>query len=72
MVLTLNNLAEKYKCLPSEALEKATTLDLYVLDVSTKWIKYQHDLAEGKVQDNYGLSPDDMKAMIDRVRSGDE
>jgi hypothetical protein len=36
--------------LPSEALSRATTFDLYVLDVSTRWISYKQDLAEGKVK----------------------
>ncbi len=36
--------------LPSEALSRATTFDLYVLDVSTRWITYKQDLAEGKVK----------------------
>jgi hypothetical protein len=35
--------------LPSEALSRATTFDLYVLDVSTRWITYKQDLAEGKI-----------------------
>ena len=36
--------------LPSEALSRATTFDLYVLDVSTRWISYKQDLAEGKIK----------------------
>lgn len=45
MILTVHNLAENYKCLPSEVLHRATTFDLYVLDVHTKWVKYQHQRA---------------------------
>lgn len=70
MVLTLNNLAEKYKCLPSEAMARATTLDLYVLDVSTKWLKHQQGLADGKAPEVKEPSQDEMLAMIERVRSG--
>lgn len=70
MILTLNNLAERYKCLPSEALAKGSTLDLYVLDVSTKWSKRQQDIADGKIQDDHGLSPQQMQAMLDNVRKG--
>lgn len=70
MVLTLNNLAEKYKCLPSEAFAKANTLDIYVLDVSTKYVKYQNDLAEGKqpVKKSAVPSQEEMIQMIKRVR----
>lgn len=46
MVLTIDNLAERYKMLPSQVLESASTFDLYVLDVSAKWLKYQHEKAE--------------------------
>lgn len=70
MVLTLNNLAEKYKCLPSEALERGNTFDLYVLDISTKWLKHQQDKADGKVTEAPALTQDQMQEMIQRVRSG--
>ena len=69
MVLTLHNLAEKYKCLPSEALQRGNTLDLYVLDVSTKWLIYQQDQADGKVPSAKHPSQKEMLAMIARVRS---
>lgn len=48
MVLTVHNLAENYKCLPTEVMARATTFDLYVLDVHTKWVKYQHQEATNK------------------------
>jgi hypothetical protein len=50
LVLTLNNLAKEYGLLPSEALGRATTFDLYVLDVSTRWLSHRQDVAEGKVK----------------------
>ncbi len=50
MIITLNNLAKEYGLLPSEALSRATTFDLYVLDVSTRWVSYRQDIAEGKIQ----------------------
>lgn len=49
MCLTLHNLATTYKMLPSEALEKATTFDLYILDAHTRYVKYQEDLSQGKI-----------------------
>jgi hypothetical protein len=48
MILTVHNLADAYKCLPSDILANATTFDLYVLDVHTKWLKYQHQESENK------------------------
>ena len=72
MVLTLDNLAERYKLLPSDALGRATTFDLYVLDVSSRWVKYQHELAESKANGtpppSKKLSEAEMKAMIARVK----
>jgi hypothetical protein len=68
MVLTLDNLAHRYKCLPSEAMAKGTTFDLYVLDVSAKWSKYQQDKAEGKKPGAKQPSQAEMMAMIKRAR----
>lgn len=76
MYLTLDNLAHRYNCLPSEALTRATTLDLYVLDVSARWSKYQQEKAEHGneyVKPAPKLSVEEMKAMIARTkeRNGD-
>lgn len=70
MVLTLDNLAHRYNCLPSEALARATTLDLYVLDVSAKWSKHQNEKAEGKNSASLtpNLSIDQMQSMIAKVK----
>ena len=68
MILTLDNLAYRYNCLPSEALARATTFDLYVLDVSTKWEQHRNDIAQGKKVD-HKLSQEKMLAMIARARS---
>lgn len=74
MVLTLDNLAHRYNCLPSQALANATTLDLYVLDVSAKWSKYQNDKAESKNSANLNptLSVEQMQNMIARVKEPKE
>ena len=48
MVLSLDNLAKRYSLLPSEALGRASTFDLYVLDVSAKWIQHQQDIEQGR------------------------
>jgi hypothetical protein len=78
MILSIHNLAENYKCLPTEVLERATTFDLYVLDVHTKWLKYQHEQAMAKQEGRPGpqrhakLSQEQMLGMIKRVRSAHE
>lgn len=49
MILSLDNLAHRYHCLPSEALSRASTFDLYVLDVSTRWqIRSQEQASRGQ------------------------
>lgn len=76
LVLTLHNLAERYKCLPSEALIRGTTLDLYVLDVSTRWSKRQQEQqqasASGSASINPSLSVEQMQSMINRVKESKE
>jgi len=69
MILSLDNLAHRYHCLPSEALERGATFDFYVLDISTKWARYQADKAEGKVPASKMPTEQEMLAMIKRVRS---
>lgn len=74
MILSIHNLAENYKCLPTEVLERATTFDLYVLDVHTRWLKYQHERQTGKVGANLTsrekkLTQQDMLEMLKRARS---
>jgi hypothetical protein len=70
MILTLDNLASKYHCLPSEALARSTTFDLYVLDVSTKWYNHQHERAQNDDSSTITpeLSVEQMQAMIARVK----
>lgn len=52
MLITLDNLAHRYNCLPSEALERCTTFDLKVLDTSTKWHNYKVE------QENARMNPE--------------
>jgi len=68
MILTLDNLAHRYKCLPSEALANATTFDLYVLDVSTKWENHRNAVANGEVKSKQPTQ-EEMLSMIARARS---
>ena len=71
MVLTLDNLATRYHVLPTEAMERATTLDLYVLDVATKWQTYQQQRANGKsagVDKQTKVSQQHLKAMMEVAR----
>lgn len=70
MIITLDNLASRYHCLPSEAMERGTTFDLYVLDISAKWQNRQNEKAQGIESSTITpeLSIEDMQAMIARVK----
>ena len=67
MLLTIDNLAHRYNCLPSQALAMGTTFDLHVLDVSAKWSKYQQEVADGKAPEQK-LTQEQMRAMMARAR----
>ena len=74
MILTIHNLAKAYSVLPSEALQRATTFDLHVLDINSRWNKYQQEQQE-KGQHNT-IAPkskqytqESLQAMIDRVKN---
>ena len=71
MLLTLHVLAETYRVLPSEALERGSTFDLYVLDLHHKWMRYQEAKQNGKADPVSGneLSQEQMKAMIERAKN---
>jgi len=76
MMLSLDNLAHRYGILPSEALERASTLDLRVLEVSSKWETRKQRLEKEpekvKAEDEtkkYGQ--DKLKEMMDSVRKGE-
>lgn len=51
-------------------MREATTFDLYVLDVHSRWVKYQENkqkaISEGKSLpvNNHGLSVEQMKSMV--------
>ena len=68
MLLTLDNLANRYNCLPSQAMANGTTFDLHVLDVSAKWSKRQQEIADGKVPKAKEPTQAEMLAMIQKVK----
>lgn len=75
MMRTLDNLATRYHLLPSEALSRATTLDLEVMNLSTLWENHREQEAERKRSNvNSGpprapeLSQEQMKAMVAAVK----
>lgn len=41
MLLTIDSVATRYHLLPTQVLKQATTFDLHVLDLSTRWVNHQ-------------------------------
>lgn len=68
-MLTIDNLAHRYHCLPSEALARATTFDLHVLDLSSKYVKYQYDKENGITPKAKQPSQSEMVEMLKRARN---
>jgi len=66
MILTLDTMAERYKCLPSEVLARGSTLDLYVMDAALSYHNYQHKKAMGKADDLY--SQEELEAIMQKVK----
>lgn len=76
MVIALHNLACNYKLLPSEALERATTFDLYVLDVYNRRQIYEQERAEAESKGSAPpirkiYSTEEMLDMLKRARGED-
>jgi hypothetical protein len=68
-LLSLDNLAHRYGLLPSEVMARATTFDLYVIDLSARYERYRNELAEGKSAPRAKLTQDQMLDMLKRARS---
>lgn len=76
MFLTLDNLAHRYRCLPSEAMARGTTFDLYVLDISARYQTYVHDREQAKTNGQAPplrkpLSQQQLADMLAQARSMD-
>lgn len=68
MILTLDNLAERYHCLPSDVLSRATTFDLHVVNISAKWQEHLAQKQQGMTPTKRIPSVDEMKAMVAKVK----
>jgi hypothetical protein len=71
MIITLHTLAKTYKMLPSEALDRATTFDLFVLDAYHRHQRYQEAKQQGKsiAPVTPRLSQEQMRAMIEQAKN---
>jgi hypothetical protein len=64
MLVTLDSLAQRYKLLPSEAMTRATTFDLYVQRVANGYQRYQEQIAKGGPKPPPSISQKQLQAMV--------
>ncbi len=72
MMITLDQLAHRYQCLPSQALAECTTFDLKVLQLANAWQHHQQQEAQtpGSGKSNKKTpSTAELQAMVDAVRN---
>ena len=67
-MITIDSIAHRYGCLPSEVMQRATTWDLYVADIAAQHENWQYDQAQGKSGSASVPEPDQLQAMLDQVR----
>jgi len=73
MILSLDHLASRYGLLPTEVLSRASTFDLFVIDVSAKYNQWQMEeerrRSEGVIGQPKRLpTQEEMLAMVKRVK----
>lgn len=65
----LDQLSQRYGLIPSEALIRATTFDLYVMNSSISYEHYRQELATTGKKPLPKLSQEQMMAMLRSVRN---
>lgn len=70
-ILLIDYMAERYGCLPTEVLDRATTLDIDIYLKSQKWRQLRDERSrEGQgMPSNHGYRPEELQAMMERVRN---
>ena len=70
LILTLDSLADRYKMLPSQVLDQATTFDLYILDAARSFYNYHEKKANGQVAEDYTQT--ELEQMVKNARGENE
>ena len=66
MIISLDNISSRYGLLPSEALSRASTLDITVLDIASRYDIYRNS---DEYKKNKGLTQKQMLAMMEKVKN---
>ena len=68
-MLTIETMAKRYKMLPSEVLARATTLDLYMMDIAISYTNYESSKARnGGIADVQDYSQEELLEMMSKVK----
>lgn len=65
MILMIDTLADRYKMLPSEVMDRGTTFDLYVMDAAISYHNHQARKDSGKPPE---YTQEEMLEMIKKVK----
>lgn len=64
--MLIDTMADRYKMLPSEVMNRASTFDIYVMDAALSYQNYQRKKQEGKLAEE--LSTDELQEMMRKAR----
>ena len=69
-MVSLDALAQRYNLLPTEALERATTFDMRVMEIGNRYQNRRQTMAQGGLPQRARpkLKEQDMRAMIEKVK----
>jgi hypothetical protein len=68
-ILMIDSLGKRYGLLPSEALNRSNTFDLYIMDAALTFENYQHKKAMNGGKDPIpDYSSDELLAMMSKVK----
>jgi hypothetical protein len=68
-ILMIDSLGKRYGMLPSEALNRSNTFDLYIMDAALTFENYQHKKAMNGGKDPIpDYNPDELLAMMKKVK----
>lgn len=66
-ILMIDNLAKRYGLLPSEALNRCSTFDLYIMDASMSFENYHHKKAINNGKDPIpDYTTEELLAMVNK------
>jgi hypothetical protein len=68
MILTIDNIAQRYGYLPSQVLSSADTFDLHVADISAKYQIRQQNIARGIKEPINQPTQEEMLDMVRKVK----